>query len=453
MISVSGIRGIIGSGLTPDVATRYASSFAAWLPPGPVVLGRDSRPSGPALRHAVLGALLFSGREVLDLGIVPTPTVQLQVEALHAAGGIALTASHNPIEWNALKLIGPTGRFLTGAEGAGYLALAKDGISTYPAWNAIGRVVEVVDPLAHHLDSIVSLEFLGVEAIRRRAFRVALDAVHGAGGAIGRRLFERLGARADILFEEPTGLFPRPPEPLAENLGLLCRHVASGNYDVGFAFDPDVDRLSLVDETGRALGEEATLALCARFVLDARPGPVVTNLSTSAMVEAVARERGCQVFRTPVGEANVVEEIVRSGAPIGGEGNGGVILPTIHAGRDAPIGVALILGLMASTGKKLSELYAALPRLAMVKAKITLQGPPDLSGLTNHLMDRLPGGTLDVRDGIRVTRNEEWVHVRRSGTEPIVRIIAEARDQERADALKELALGYLEVSAEEQHGS
>jgi phosphomannomutase len=443
MISVSGIRGIVGASLTPDVVTRYAAAFATWLPPGPIVFGRDSRPSGEALRHAVLTGLLGVGREVIELGIVPTPTVQLEVEHRHAAGGLALTASHNPIEWNALKLIGGDGRFLTGTVGGEFLAAAQALTPAWKPWDGLGRVTTVDDPLKRHLDIILGLDLLDVPAIRARSFRVALDAVHGAGGAMGRRLLEALGCRTDILFEEPTGRFPRVAEPLAENLGILREHVAKGSYDIGLAFDPDVDRLSLVDETGHALGEEYTLALAARHVLERKPGPAVTNLSTSMLIDAVAGRLGRTVLRTPVGEANVVEEMARSGAPIGGEGNGGVILPAVHLGRDAPVGVALILALMAATGKKLSELAAELPKTAMVKAKVELEAPPDLAPVTKRLREALPDGTLDLRDGLRVTRPGEWIHVRKSGTEPIVRVIAEAGDLTRAEALRDLAIAAL----------
>lgn len=446
MISVSGIRGIVGAGLTPEVVTHYAASFASWLGPGPIVFGRDSRPSGPALRHAVLAGLLGAGREVHEIGVVPTPTVQMQVEHRRAAGGLALTASHNPIEWNALKLIGPTGRFLTRAEGESFLPRARDGAPTWAGWSGLGTIIDIPDPLRLHLDAILALPYLDRPAIRKRSFRVALDAVHGAGGEIGRRLLTELGCAADILFEEPTGLFPRPAEPLGENLGILSTHVARGGYDVGFAFDPDVDRLSLVDETGVALGEECTLALCARFVLERQPGPFVTNLSTSAMAEAVARGLGREVHRTPVGEANVVEEIDRSGAPIGGEGNGGVILPAVHLGRDAPVGVALILGLMAATGRTLSDLKRDLPALSMVKDKAEFDTVPPLGPVGEALQKAWPGATLDERDGIRLARDQEWVHVRRSGTEPIVRVIAEAATQERARELKDAALAALRAA-------
>jgi len=445
MISVSGIRGIVGESLTPFVVADFAAKLATWLPPGPMVFGRDSRPSGPALRHAILGALTGVGRDVIDLGIVPTPTVQVEVESRRAAGGIALTASHNPVEWNALKLIGGDGRFLSPTAGRRFLDAAVGMTPAWQPWDRLGKVMVAEDPLARHLELILGLDFLDVPAIRARRFRVALEAVHGAGGAIGRRLLEALGCRFDILFEEPTGFFPRVAEPLAENLGILCAHVAADNkYDVGFAFDPDVDRLSLVDETGRALGEEFTLALATRFVLSRMPGSAVTNLSTSAMIEAVAARVGRTVVRTPVGEANVVEEMAASGAVIGGEGNGGVILPAVHLGRDAPVGVALILGLMAATGKKLSELAAELPAMAMVKAKRELSAPPDLSRLIKPLTAALPGGILDERDGLRMARPGEWIHVRKSGTEPIVRVIVEAESETRANELVNLALDALD---------
>ncbi len=342
MTSVSGVRGVVGDGLTPEVILRYAAAFAGSLGPGPVVFGRDSRPSGPALRHAVLAALLGAGRDVLEIGIVPTPTVQLEVERQRAAGGIALTASHNPVEWNALKFVGPSGRFLAPAEAAAFLASVDRPLPAV-RWDGLGTLTAIPDALRHHVDLILGLDEVDREAVAAARPRVILDAVHGAGGAIGRELLERLGCDVTVLFEEPTGLFPRPPEPLAENLGRLAEEVRRQGADVGMAFDPDVDRLSLVDETGTAVGEECTLALAADHVLSVAPGPVVTNLSTSARLEAVAARHGQRVVRTPVGEANVVEGIRAEKARIGGEGNGGVILPALHLGRDAPAGVALIL--------------------------------------------------------------------------------------------------------------
>jgi len=361
MAGVSGVRGVVGEGLTPAVLLQYTAAFAASLGPGPVVFGRDSRPTGPALRHAVVAALLAMGREVIEIGIVPTPTVQLMVERFGAAGGIALTASHNPVAWNALKFVGPDGRFLSPTVARDFLA-SIDRPKAWVPWDRFGDHRKADDAVAHHIDAILKLEEVDGEAVARRRPKVVLDAVHGAGGAAGRLLLERLGCDFEILFEEPTGLFPRVPEPVAENLDILATTVRERGADLGFAFDPDVDRLSLVDETGRAIGEEFTLALAADHVLGARPGAVVTNLSTSSRMETVAARHGASLRRTPVGEANVVQGMIETDARIGGEGNGGVILPALHLGRDAPVGIALILTGLAARGGTLSGWRPPSPR-------------------------------------------------------------------------------------------
>ena len=443
MTGVSGVRGVVGEGLTPEILLRYAAAFAGFLGPGAVVLGRDSRPTGPALRHAVLAGLLGAGRDVLEVRIVPTPTVQLEVERHRAAGGIALTASHNPVEWNALKFVGASGGFLGPDEAKAFLA-AVEGPLPAAGWDGLGTRRDVTDAVLHHVDLILGLEEVDAEAVRKERPHVILDAVHGAGGAIGRMLLERLGCDVTVLFEEPTGMFPRPPEPMAQNLGILAEAVRKQGADVGFAFDPDVDRLSLVDEHGVAIGEECTLALAADHVLDIRPGPVVTNLSTSARVEAVAARHGQEVIRTPVGEANVVEGIRRARARVGGEGNGGVILPALHLGRDAPVGIALILSGLARRRARLSEWAGTLPALVIAKAKLDLVREPDWRRLEERLRRVLEGAEVDRRDGLRLRRGDEWVHLRKSGTEPIIRVIAESPEGDRAEALVAAARSALE---------
>jgi len=287
------------------------------------------------------------------------------------------------------------------------------------------------------VESILVLDEVDADAVRGARLRVVLDAVHGAGGEVGRLLLERLGCDASILYGEPTGLFPRPPEPLPAHLGALAAEVKRQGADLGLAFDPDVDRLALVDETGRPPGEECTLALAADHVLSLRPGPVVTNLSTSARLDAVAARHGQDLIRTPVGEANVVAGILESGARIGGEGNGGVILPACHLGRDAPMAAALVLSGLAARGGSLGGWLGTLPDLAMVKTRIPLREEPDWPRVEEALGKALPGGILDRRDGLRMVKGEEWVHLRKSGTEPIVRVIAEAAGPERAEELAE----------------
>ncbi|HET9235069.1 MAG TPA: phosphoglucosamine mutase, partial [Candidatus Eisenbacteria bacterium] len=422
---VSGIRGVVGEALTPAVLVQVSGAFAAFLGPGPIVFGRDSRPTGDALRHVVTGALRAAGRDVLDVGIVPTPTVQLEVERQHAAGGLALTASHNPIQWNALKLVGSDGRFLSPERAQAFLAIAFAPVK-WPAWDQFGGQREIPDAVDHHVDRILDLPEVDADRVGKARLRVVVDAVHGAGGAIARRLLERLGADAMFLYEDPTGRFPRDPEPRAENLGALAEAVREHGADLGIAFDPDVDRLSLVDETGRAIGEECTLPLAADHVLGVQRGNVVTNLSTSARLETVAARHEVQVTRTPVGEANVVQGILEANARVGGEGNGGVILPRLHLGRDAPAAAALVLTGLAVRGTGLSAWTQTLPELFMVKEKLEIRGEPDWERLRRDMLEVWGAAREDRRDGLWMAGDGEWVHVRKSGTEPVVRVIAEA---------------------------
>jgi phosphomannomutase len=446
MISISGIRGHVGTDLTPELVSRYAAALGAWSrsaqPAGPgkrpaVVLGRDARTSGPMFAHAAAAGLMSVGVDVVDLGIVPTPTVQLAVEHHHAGAGLILTASHNPIEWNALKFVGPDGIFLDADAGATVRALADRG-PLRVGWDGLGEIRHDPTAIDRHLDAILALPVIDLAAIRKRGFTVALDCVRGAGATAMLPLLERLGCRVHGINLETDGRFPRAPEPVPENLGELGRLVRESGSEIGFAVDPDVDRLALVDETGRPIGEDYTLAFAVRAVLDgrisaARIPTVVVNLSTSLVVEDAARSLGARFVRAPVGEANVARAIRDEGALIGGEGNGGVMLPALHIGRDAPLGVALILHLLATTGVTLSRLVAAAPRYSIVKAK----GPrgPELAPLYHRLRLRFPDASADERDGLRLAWPDRWLHVRPSGTEPIVRLIAEAPTEADAEAL------------------
>ncbi len=437
MVSVSGIRGRVGEALTPDVVARYAAAFGAWsIARGKsrrIVVGRDSRVSGPMFHRVVVGTLQLVGCDVIDIGLTTTPGCQLSVEYHHAAGGLMLSASHNPVEWNALKLIGASGLFLEATEGVAMRALLESGIP-YATWDHIGTVTDDQDAAARHLESVLRIPYVDVEAIRRRHFKVALDCVRGAGATIMPLLLERLGCEVVSINMEPDGRFPREPEPIPENLKELERVVRDSGADVGLAVDPDVDRLALVADGGRAIGEDFTLALAARVVLRHRKGPLVTNLSTSLVVEDAAREAGVEIVRAPVGEVNVAVRMRELRAPIGGEGNGGVILPEVHLGRDAPIGAALLLQLLVEEERPLSALVASLPQYVIVKDKLARPNA-SLDSVYGALRAAFPDAAADGQDGLRLAWADRWVHVRPSGTEPIVRVIAEAPDEAGAREL------------------
>ncbi len=434
MVGVSGIRGIVGKDLTEEIVARYASAFGLWAKERKplVVVGRDARESGPAFERAVVAGLVSVGCSVVKVGLVPTPTVQLAVEHHAAGGGIAITASHNPIEWNALKFIGSDGIFLDGADGAKVVALAAERLGGDGRGAAVSEDPEAV---ARHLDAVLKLPAVDVASIRARQFTVALDAVRGAGGPVMRTLLERLGCEVAGINLETDGRFPRPPEPVPENLGGLSTLVRRAGAALGIAVDPDVDRLAIVDENGTAIGEDYTLAFAVRAVLSGKRETgngkrvVVCNLSTSLVVEDAARECGAEVVRTPVGEVHVARAILRLGAVIGGEGNGGVMYPVLHAGRDAPVAAALLLTLLARDGRRVSELVAAAPRYAIVKAKVEWGAgsrEQRLERVYAELRRRFPDARADTQDGLRLAWRDRWLHVRPSNTEPIIRLIAEA---------------------------
>jgi phosphomannomutase len=448
MRSVSGLRGIVGEDLVPEIVTRYAEAFGAFTAAhgGRVVaLARDSRQSGPAFVAAAAEGLVASGVDVVDLGMVPTPTAQLAVETLEGGlgGGIVVTASHNPVEWNALKFVGPGGRFLGKAEAEAFFALVDAG-GRHPGARAGVRRTDG-GAVRRHLERVLGLPWLDLAAIRARRFRVALDCVRGAGATIMPALLEALGCEVHAINLEPDGRFPREPEPIPEHLGELGALVRASRSDLGIAVDPDVDRLALVDETGRPIGEDYTLAFAVRAVLARLRGPVVTNLSTSLVVEDAARAHGVTVERAPVGEANVVERMAARAAVIGGEGNGGVILPEVHLGRDAPVAATLALALLAAGGTSVSALVNSAPRYTIVKAKV-----PRPSGSLERsyaaLSESLPGAVADRQDGLRLAFADRWVHVRPSGTEPVARIIAEGPTREAAETLVERGRTALAVS-------
>lgn len=440
MISVSGMRGHVGTDLTPELVARHAAALGSWVRSRggrAVVIGRDARTSGEMFAMAATAGFASVGLDVIDVGVAPTPTVQMAVEHHGAGAGLIITASHNPIEWNALKFVGPDGIFLDEEAGRA-VRQAADAGPVRSGWDAIGARRDDRDAVSRHLDAILALDVLDPAAIRAAGLSVALDAVRGAGGPPMAELFRRLEVAMTGIHLEADGRFPREPEPIPANLGELSALVRGTGAAVGMAVDPDVDRLALVDETGTPIGEDYTLALAVRAVLSRRPpgappATVVVNLSTSLVVEDAARAFGARCFRAPVGEANVARAIVAEGAVIGGEGNGGVILPALHVGRDAPLGAALILQYLAVTREPLSALVAAAPRYAIVKAKAPRAG--ELAARYDALRRAFPDAAADLRDGLRLAWDDRWLHVRPSGTEPIVRLIAEAPTAMEAEAL------------------
>lgn len=439
MIGVSGVRGRVGDGLTPEVVAGFAAAFGGWaLKSGKsrnVVLGRDSRVSGPLFHQVARASLESAGANVIDLGLTTTPSLQLAVEHHHAAGGVMISASHNPIEWNALKFIGPAGLFLTAAEGAEMRRLMETGVP-YATWDKLGKTHFDGEAITRHLQLVLRLPFINVEAIRARGFRVAYDACRGAGGAVIPHLLELLGCEVHEINIETDGHFPHPPEPIPENLGDLEKLVRDTGADIGFATDPDVDRLAIVSDAGVAIGEDYTLAFACRVVLKHRKGHVVTNLSTSRLVDDAAGEFGEKVIRAPVGEVNVALRMKVERAVIGGEGNGGVILPELHFGRDAPLGVALVLQLMLEDPRPISAMVAGAPQYAIIKGKLDRPEAP-LDTVYAALRDAFPDAEVDTQDGLRLGWADRWLHVRLSGTEPIVRVIAEAPTRGEADQLVE----------------
>jgi len=441
MFSVSGIRGVVGDSLTPQVALDFVQSYAAYLkqtnPKPLVLLARDTRPTGEMMRHAALAGLLAGGARVLDLGVVSTPTLQFAIKRLGAQGAICITASHNPVEWNALKFFQPSGMYLDKEQGNEVIRINNEKSFSCGSWGEMGTLEtdNSGEAIEAHLQHILSL--VDVEKIRARKFKVVLDACNGAGGTISPILLERLGCEVSIINGKLDGVFAHNPEPLNENMVQLMSAVLSHAADIGFAHDADADRVAVVTNLGEPIGEDYSLVWGVAHVLKNRTkGPVVTNLSTSSAVETLAEQHGCEWFRAPVGDANVSGKMLEVGAAIGGEGNGGVIWPEMQLGRDGIAAIALVLEFLAVEGKSASQIHAELPRYSILKT--THELPRELlQPLFAHLKSKYSHASFDERDGLRlVFPDKSWVHVRGSGTEPIVRLILEARTPEHAQELQ-----------------
>ncbi len=438
MVSISGIRGVVGDSLTPETIVKYISAYAAYCHRGHIIIGRDGRVTGKNIADIVTSTLLQMGCDVTDIGICPTPSVALAVEKFRAVGGISITASHNPMMWNGLKFFASTGLFLDPDENRKFWQLAES-LSAYVPWDKQGTYNRNDTFLDEHVNEVTSLSYIDVDKIRHRKFKIVLDCVNAAGGIIVPRLLQKFGCEVIPLFCDVTGIFGHTPEPIPENLTALREKVRETQADIGIAVDPDVDRLVLIDEKGEPFSEEYTIAACVKFVLEKEKNThnhkVVVNLSTTRAVEDIAAQYGAATVRTPVGEINVAKKMKEIGAIIGGEGSGGVILPKVHLGRDAIVGIGLILQCLTEFGGTVSEFKATLPQYMITKGKVDLGSlNPDaiLKRLQQHYAN---SGKINTDDGLKINFPKSWVHLRKSNTEPILRIIAEAPLKDEADSL------------------
>ncbi len=446
--SISGIRGTIGGragdGLSPLDIVKFTSAYATYIrrttskTSNVIVVGRDARLSGRMVLNMVVGTLTGMGFDVVNIGLATTPTTELAVVGEQACGGIIITASHNPKQWNALKLLNDSGEFLTDEQGKEVLRIAEAEDFDYADVDHLGREQKNYTYLRRHIEQVLALPLVDAEAIRKANFSVAVDAVNSVGGIAIPKLLEALGVRrVEKLFCDPTGNFGHTPEPIPENLTAISDFMRQGKADVGFVVDPDVDRLAIVMENGEFFVEEYTLVAVADYVLSHTPGATVSNLSSSRALRDVTERHGCTYTAAAVGEVNVTTEMRRTGAVIGGEGNGGVIYPELHYGRDALVGVALFLTLLAKSGKTVSELKATYPQYAIAKTKLELRPEMDVDAILKAVEKHYQGQRVTTIDGVKIDFDDSWVHLRKSNTEPIIRIYSEAHTMEKASQLGE----------------
>jgi len=443
MISVSGIRGVFGTHLTPENIVEFTAAYGTWLNGGTVVVGRDSRVTGQICEDIVCATLQSTGCDVVKAGIVPTPTVAMGVLKHKAKGGLIITASHNPEQWNALKMLNSKSEFLDPDEGEEVLAIARNKESRYRMFDQIGSVTHDDELIEYHIQKILDLPYIDADLIRKQNFSVAVDAVNGAGSAALPAMLEALGVTVHRLNCEPTGIFPHNPEPLPEHLGEICEFVAGRDCHLGLVTDPDADRLAIIDENGKLFGEEYTQVAAFDFMLRKKPGDTATNLSSSRATDDISEKHGQKCHRASVGEINVVKTMQEKGAVISGEGNGGVINPDLHSGRDALVGSAMVLQLLAEEGISASAYRATLPDYEILKQKIQLNDlGMDADDLLNSVAETFKDENVNRLDGVKIDFAEGWVHFRKSNTEPIVRVYSEGKN--RADA-KNLADKVLNV--------
>ncbi len=441
--SISGLRGTIGGRvgetLSPIDVVKFTAGFGMWIKERhekpTVVIGRDARPSGLLISPIVENTLLAQGINVVDLGLSTTPTVELAVEAEKAQAGIILTASHNPSGWNAMKLLNEKGEFISAKEGNKVLEWAESSEMLFNEPKKFGKLTRNDTYIDYHIEEILKLDLVNAEAIKAKKFNVIIDAVNSTGGIAVPRLLDRLGVRYHPMFCEPNGIFPHNPEPIPENLSQISNELAAGKYDLGIVVDPDVDRLVMICEDGQPFGEEYTLVAVADYVLRKKKGNTVSNLSSTRALRDVTEKHGAEYTASAVGEVNVVTQMKKVKAVIGGEGNGGVILPELHYGRDALVGIALFLSHLAEFGKSCLRLKASYPQYHISKNKIELSEEINLDNILREMQLRYAESPLNTIDGLKIEFGKEWVHLRKSNTEPIIRIYAESDSQATADHL------------------
>lgn len=451
--SISGIRGTIGGRagdtLNPLDIVKFTSAYATFIRrsgqslSNRIVVGRDARISGSMVSHVVCGTLMGMGYDVVNIGLATTPTTELAVRMSGAEGGIIITASHNPRHWNALKLLNHEGEFLTKADGNEVLDIAAHEDFDFADVDHMGSYTEDDTYNQRHIDAVLALDLVDLEAIRKAHFRVVVDTVNSVGGIILPQLFQALGVEATFLNGEPNGDFAHNPEPIEKNLGGIMQVCAGGGYDLGVVVDPDVDRLAFIQEDGRMYGEEYTLVTVADYILDHVKGPTVSNLSSTRALRDVTEKHGCTYYASAVGEVNVTTKMKEVGAVIGGEGNGGVIYPESHYGRDALVGIALFLSSMAQKGLKASELRASFPAYAIAKNRIDLTPSTDVDAILRQVKEkygREAGVQVTDIDGVKLDFPDKWVHLRKSNTEPIIRVYSEAPTMDEADRLGKLLM-------------
>lgn len=442
-IGIAGVRGIVGETLTPELVIAFAQAFGTYQDSGRILICRDTRSSGPMVHAAVAAGLLATGCEVIDLGICPTPTMQLAIEHLNAAGGISITAGHNPAQWNALKFVRGDGLYLNTRQAEELLDIYHQAEFTKARWSEIQPQIETRDAISYHIE--VLKQAFDVENIRARKLTVAVDCCNGACALLSPRWLEELGCRVLAINDETNAPFPHNPEPKRETMAQLRAVVKAGQADIGFAHDADGERIGIVTETGEALSEEMTFAIAAEIKLSQTPGVVVTHLSTSSTIEAIAARHNSTVVRTPVGQAYISEAMLELSAVLGGEGNGAVAIPEIHATNDSAATIGLILEYLAKTGKKISELIASLPRFTMLKHYVPV-APNKLFSVLNEIRveaETAGAGEIDLSDGIKLTWLDGWLHIRASNTESMIRLIAEAENGERANDILDWAIDRL----------